>query len=191
MHVRIQLTIAVANKSGLPGHARSRSCLCYLLLSVSRSLSTLAVVSMQYFRFFEQTVSYACSQLGIASFPGSPAGERKIFRNRMLERGLGMRLAWSACQCCIYRHCAIITVSTYSVMEGSAVRHLRESKFQLDTWEAIWQVVYSLTTTWTSKLSSSLIVHVWFNHNHKLCNVNVRTCTHVHAEEGVARTIIA
>ena len=53
-------TVAVANSSGLLCHARSRNCLCYSLLLVSRSLFTLAVVNMYYFHFFEQTVSYVC-----------------------------------------------------------------------------------------------------------------------------------
>ena len=46
-------TVAVANNSGLPSHARTRNCLCYSLLSVSRNLSTLAVVSMYCFCFFK------------------------------------------------------------------------------------------------------------------------------------------
>ena len=41
-------TVTVSNKSGLPGHIRSRSCLCYSLLSVSRGLSMLAVVNMYF-----------------------------------------------------------------------------------------------------------------------------------------------
>ena len=45
----------------------------------------------------------------------------------------------------IYQHCTIVTVFTYSVMERSKLqlRHLRESKLQLDTWEAMWYVVYA------------------------------------------------
>ena len=61
-------TVAIANNSGLLSHACTRNCLCYLLLLVSRSLSTLAVVSMYYFCFFEPTVSQALS-----------TRERKIF----------------------------------------------------------------------------------------------------------------
>ena len=64
MHVRTQLfnlyrqcrnaTIAVANNSGLPNHGRSLSEVL-AAFGISRSLSTLAVVSMYYFCFFEQT----------------------------------------------------------------------------------------------------------------------------------------
>ena len=42
-------------------------------------------------------------------------------------------------------HCTVVTVFTYSVMEGSKLqlRHLTDSKLQLDTWEAIQEVVYA------------------------------------------------
>ena len=69
-------TVSVANNSGLPSYADTRKCLCYSLLSVSRSLSTLAIVSLYYFCFFEPTVSQAL-----------PTHEQKIFSesDRMLE----------------------------------------------------------------------------------------------------------
>ena len=49
-------TVTVANNSGLLSHARSLSVLL-TAFGVSRSLSTLAVVSMYYIRFFEQMFS--------------------------------------------------------------------------------------------------------------------------------------
>ena len=53
-------TVAVANDFGLPSHARTRHCLCYSLLLVSRACLHLQLLTC-YFCFFEPTVSQALS----------------------------------------------------------------------------------------------------------------------------------
>ena len=90
-------TVTVANNSGLPGHAHNRNCLGYSLLSVSRSLPTLAVVSIYYFCFLEQTVSYMCSLVYSLVSRLSPRANKKPFlycKRQNAERGLEMRPAW-------------------------------------------------------------------------------------------------
>ena len=139
-------TVAVANNSSLLSHARTRNCLCYSLLSVSRYLSTLAVVSMYNFSSLNQLFPRLSLCASEKSFPYCNRRNATFCQYVML----------------IDSHLPTLYYC-YCIQPTSLWRDLSCSQTPGKPHGGLSTQIKHFPPSWTSKLLASLIIHICLN----------------------------